>query len=579
MLLSLRIENFALIDRLELQFSAGLNVLTGETGAGKSIILDAIDMALGGKISSRSIRSGTGRAIVEATFEVDANAAQWLKAQEIELLDSSIVVCSRELAVTQGNHRTRSRLNGILVNLQQMEQLRDRLIEIAAQGQTVQLGQPALQREWLDLYGGDRVLQMRQKVAAALEASQQAHQLLENRRQSEQQRLQRIDLLEYQVAELSGANLTVAEELEQLEQESQRLTHSVELQKHSYQVYQLLYQSDRDNEAAADLLGKAEAILGDMMNYDPQLQGILEMVNEALAQVGEAGRQINAYGATLETDPHRLEDVEARIQQLKQICRKYGPTLAEAIAYYQQIQTELEELAGTGKSIEMLELACERAIAHLKDACQQLTARRRQVADRLEAHLVEQLRPLAMDKVKFKVAMAGCPPTATGADRIAFGFSPNPGEPIQPLAATASGGEMSRFLLALKACFSQVDAVGTLIFDEIDAGVSGRVAGAIAQKLHQLSQQHQVLCVTHQPIVAAMADTHLRVNKEAIDQPTNSDTQTREIRTVVRVTALDNQQRCQELAQLTGGQSVTEAIAFARSLLDQAAKLRKGVQV
>ena len=579
MLLSLRIENFALIDRLELQFSAGLNVLTGETGAGKSIILDAIDIALGGKISSRSVRRGAGKAIVEAAFEVDRNAAQWLKSQEIDLFDGSVVVCSRELAASQGNHRTRSRINGVLVNLQQMEQLRDLLIEITAQGQTVQLGQPALQREWLDLYGGDHLLQIRQKVAATFEASQQAQQHLENRRQSEQQRLQRIDLLEYQVGELKAADLTIAEELEQLEQESQRLAHSVELQKHSYQVYQLLYQSDRDSEAAADLLGFAEGILSDMMNYDSQLQEILEMVNEALAQVEEAGRQINAYGATLETDPHQLEEVETRIQQLKQICRKYGPTLAEAIAYYQQIQTELEELTGDRLSLELLEKACEQALAQLKTACAQLTAQRRQAADRLEAHLVEQLRPLAMDKVKFKVAMAGCVLSATGADRVSFGFSPNPGEPIQPLAATASGGEMSRFLLALKACFSQVDAVDTLIFDEIDAGVSGRVAGAIAQKLHQLSQQHQVLCVTHQPIVAAMADTHLRVNKEVIDQSRNSDTQDRAIRTVVRVTVLDNQQRCQELAQLTGGQSATEAIAFAKSLLAQAAKLRTGAQV
>lgn len=579
MLLAIRIENFALIDQLELEFGAGLNVLTGETGAGKSIILEAIDAALGGKLHSRAMRTGTDRAVVEATFTLNDSVSRWLQEQEIDALDESLVVCSREMMMGQGSFRSRSRVNGVLVNRQLMDRLREALVEITAQGQTVQLGQPALQREWLDLYGGNELLKARGVVAEAYEKSQKALQALEHRRSSEQHRLQRIDLLEYQVGELQTASLTTADELEQLEQESQRLAHSVELQQNSYQIYQILYQSDAGEDAVADMMGKAESLLNDMLEYDNEIQPILELVAEALAQIEEASRQINAYGDRLETDPSRLEDVETRIQDLKQICRKYGPTLADAIAYSQKIQAELSELTGSEQSLEVLEQAYNSALNQLKKACVHLTALRETAATQLESRLVEELRPLAMDKVQFKVAIAPCPPMASGADQVAFVFSPNPGEPLQPLAATASGGEMSRFLLALKACFSQVDPAGTLVFDEIDAGVSGRVAGAIALKLHQLGLRHQVLCVTHQPIVAAMAEYHFRVNKEVIASPIEpSNGQHSELRTVVRVTPLEPQQRQEELAQLTGGQSAQSAIAFAESLLAQAAQLRQQTQ-
>jgi DNA repair protein RecN (Recombination protein N) len=581
MLISLQIENFALVDRLDLEFGSGLNVLTGETGAGKSIILDALDAALGGKVTGRAIRTGADRALIEANFKLNSSLVSWLKEQQIELIDDAVLVCSRELTVNRGNVRSRSRLNGVLVNKQQMEALRDRLVEITAQGQTVLLGQSSLQREWLDAFGGAELMQQREIVATAFAAAQQALQALEKRRQFEQQRLQQLDLFEYQSKELNAANLGDPNELTDLEQERQRLSHSVELQQQSYQVYQALYQNDAGSEACADLLGKAEGLLTDMVRYDPQVQSVLDLVTEALAQVEEAGRQINAYGEDLETDPERLQFVEQRIIELKQICRKYGPTLAEAIAYSQKLQTDLAELNGGAQSTEVLEQTYQTRQKELLQACDRLTELRRSTVQQLETLLLNQLKPLAMDKVQFQVNIAAVSPSATGADRITFVFSPNPGEPLQPLTEIASGGEMSRFLLALKACFSQVDSVGTMVFDEIDVGVSGRVAQAIAEKLHQLSQNHQVLCVTHQPIVAAMADAHFRVNKQVIDQVLSNGkaiaadpSKTEDVRTVVRVAALDDQQRREELAQLAGGQTAQEAIAFAESLLNQAANAR-----
>lgn len=600
MLLSLRIHNFALIDKLELEFGVGLNVLTGETGAGKSIILDAIDVALGGKVSNRLIRTGTERASVEATFRADSALIAWLSEQEIDLLDEADLVCSREIAVNQGSLRSRSRVNGVLVNRQLMERLRERLVEITAQGQTVQLMAPALQRGLLDLYGGSSLIQQRDRVASAYMASQEASKALEKRRQSEQQRLQRLDWLEYQTQELSTVHLNDPDELEHLEQERQRLSHVVELQQQSYLVYQALYQNDGGASACADLLAEAEANLSDMVRYDSQLQSVLDMVSAALAQVVEASHEINAYGDGLETDPQRLQEVEDRIQALKQICRKYGPTLADAIAHYEKLQAELAELGGDGQSLEDLEATYSLCQESLTRECTQLTQLRRTAAEKLEKRLVEELKPLAMEKVKFQVAIAPMPPSGAGGDQVTFYFSPNPGEPLQPLSATASGGEMSRFLLALKACFSNTTgAWGTLIFDEIDVGVSGRVAQAIAQKLNQLSHQHQVLCVTHQPLIAAMADRHFRVDKQVIDQPLVLTSKKRssskgngngkaspeleeqlplelpDIRTVVRVSLLDNlSHRRDEIAQLAGGQSAQEAMTFAESLLEKAQHIK-----
>lgn len=598
MLMSLQIENFALIDRLMLDLSDGLNVMTGETGAGKSIILDALDAVLGGRVSGRAIRTGADRATIEATFRLDDTLKAWLQSQDIELQDDDAFQCSREMTASKGSPRSRSRINGVVVNKQQLESLRDRLVEITAQGQTVQLGQPGLQRAWLDGFGGDAIAQQREQVATAHAAYQQASQALEKRRQMEQQRLQQLDLFDYQAKELADASLTEPDELDRLEQERQRLSHAVELQQQSYEVYQALYQND-DGKACADLLGQAETTLNSMVRYDTELQSILEMVSDALAQVEEAGRQINAYGEDLETDPDRLTEVEVRIIHLKTICKKYGPTLEDAIAYAKQVQADLTSLTDDGQSVEVLEQQAEARRVELESLCAVLTDLRQAAAAQLEAQLVAELKPLAMDKVQFQVSLTPISPNASGADRITFLFSPNPGELLQPLSDIASGGEMSRFLLALKACFSQVDPIGTMVFDEIDTGVSGKVAQAIAEKLYQLGQRHQVLCVTHQPLIAAMATTHFRVMKHVIDAPVETNGKSGkssrksskavppssaegtvdavdDVRTVVRVTPLAAADRQNEIAALVGG-NPTEAASFAESLLTQAADIRQAI--
>lgn len=579
MLYGMRINNFALIDYLDIEFGKGLNVLTGETGAGKSIILDAIDVALGGKANSRMIRSGKVKASIEANFDCNPTLEKWLNQQEIELFEDGTIVCSRELSLVKGNFRSRCRVNGIIVNRQLINQLRDRLLEITAQGQTAQLMNPILQRELLDIYGGKSLLKQRDLVNSAYEKTDKAKHILEERRQSEQQRLQRLDLIKYQLTELNPLNLNDPQELEQLEIERDRLAHTFELQKLSYQVYERLYQNEEEEKAAADLLGEVESLLTDMVNYDKELDSILEMVKGAINQIVEAAHQIYSYGGGLEADPERLAEIEYRIRTLKGVCRKYGPNLAQVITHYQGLQKELDELTDNGRSLEELEEeynVCQKESIKL---CTKLTELRQKAAQKLESQLTKELKPLAMDKVSFECRINPCSPNNYGADKIEYFFSPNQGENLQPLSETASGGEMSRFLLALKACFSQIETDGkTLIFDEIDAGVSGKVAQTIAQKLHQLSGKHQVLCVTHQPLVAAMADAHFRVEKQIIEESdltNNQDNNSTDLRTVVRVKLLDNENhRRDELAELTGGHSAMDAIAFANSLLETAASLK-----
>ena len=581
MLVNLKIDNFALVDSLELNLDNGLSVLTGETGAGKSIILDAIDMVLGGKPNVRMIRTGSDRTIIEATFNIGQNLSKWLLEQEIDPLEEDTLICSREIVIGKSSLRSRSRVNGVVVNRQLMSDLRSRLVEITAQGQTVNLLISEKQRQLLDAYGGKSVAKQLNKVTEVHNIAQQAKQELDRRIRSEQELLQRQDVLEWRLKELNEAELTDENELNDLEQERDRLSHVVDLQQLGHQAYQMLYEGDNDEPAAADLLGKAESCLMEMVEYDTELNPILEMIQSGLAQIVEAGQQISSYSDGLEADPERLSEIESRIRQLKKICQKYGPDLSDALALQEQLQTELNQITDSGQSIAVLQQEYETALGNLTQECGKLTKLRQKAATKLEKQLIKELKPLAMDKVVFECRLEPSSPTAMGADKVVFYFSPNAGETVQPLSIIASGGEMSRFLLALKACFTGAEeSSSTLIFDEIDAGVSGKVAQAIAEKLHQLGKQHQVLCVTHQPLIAAMANGHFKVEKTIIESKSsakenNGGSTVPDIRTVVRVKSLsEHTVRVEELAQITGGHSADDAIAFAESLLSKAAKYR-----
>jgi DNA repair protein RecN (Recombination protein N) len=570
MLRFLHIRNFALVDELTVEFDRGLNVLTGETGAGKSIILDAIDALMGGTVTTRGIRTGSDRAVLEGTFLLSPslmdNLEPWFQANEIDLTDE--LLCSREMNRSGNTLRSRLRINGTLLNRQLVSQLRPQLLEITGQGETTALTTSHQQRSLLDAYGGEGLQELLQVVADRFATRQEAQQALTQQQQQQHQQATRIELLQLQLQDLVAAQLEAPDELQQLEQECQTLSHVVDLQQQSYAVYQLLYQNE-EGQAAADLLGRADRLLGNMAAVDPQLGAIAELVGDSLAQAIDASRQLNSYVDRLEADPERLELVTDRLQQLRQLCRKYNSDLPELVTRQQQLQEQLQQITGGAGAMENLRRAAQEAHRALVDCCQQLTAARRGVAQTLEQHLIAELQPLGMAKVKFQVAIEPQEPGELGADEVVFWFSPNPGEPPQPLAEIASGGEMSRFLLALKACFSSITGTGTLIFDEIDTGVSGKITQAIAQKLQRLAVHQQILCVTHQPMMAAMADVHFRVRKEGLGNLTQE-------RTVVRIERLAAEHRRTEIAQLAGGVTGAESIAFADALISQAVATKQG---
>jgi DNA repair protein RecN (Recombination protein N) len=569
MLLSLHISNFALIDELMISFDRGLNVLTGETGAGKSIILDAIDALLGGSINARLIRSGADRASLIGTFGCSSELSNWLTINQIP--DQPVLTCAREISKRGGSLRSRLRVNGILINKQALAELREFLVEITGQGQTSKLIASHQQRQLLDAYGGLEA--DRQQVTQSFQAWQQTERQLQEQQQFQQNYALHLANLQQEVQELEAAGLETGDELTALEQEHHTLNHVVDLQQQSYQIYQLLYQSDSGEVAATDLLAKAENLLIGAAEIDPQLQPVLEAVSDSLAMIIDAGRQINSYGDRLEADPKRLAEIEERMRYLKHLCRKYGCDLPALIDRFNQSQAALTSMVTMGSTVAELQAKLQAHYEALLAACNQLTQRRQQTAAALESQLVAELQPLGMAKVQFQVEIQPQSPGNSGADAVCFLFSPNPGEPLQSLAATASGGEMSRFLLALKSCFSAITSTGTLIFDEIDTGVSGKITQSIADKLRQLATDRQVLCVTHQPIMAAMADVHFQVRKEGAIEQSNGKSQ-RE-RTVVKIERLESQRRREEIAQLAGGYSVADSIAFADALLSQATASKK----
>ncbi|WJI24648.1 DNA repair protein RecN [Thermosynechococcus sp. B0] len=480
----------------------------------------------------------------------------WLATLEIDA-EGDEVICSREFSLKGETFRSRSRVNGVLVNRQQLQELRRHLVRLTAQGQAVQLASASQQRDWLDRYGGEALMSQRQRVADAYRVWQQRQRELQNFAAQEQQRLQRLDLLHFQLQELLPAALDDPEELTQLQQDYQRLSHVQELQSQSQQAYHLLYEGE---PSVVTLLAQAQGALQSIADWDPALQPMSELLEGAIAHTEEAARQLRSYADRLDADPATLDALGQRIHQLQRLCRKYGPDLASVIAYRDRIQAELAMLSQESTSQERL--AAE--VAQLRQALEQASAElhelRLRAAERLEQDLLTHLCPLGLPQARFTVQLTTTEASSSGSDEITFLWSANPGQPLQPLGEVASGGEMSRFLLALETCLTTQQTPKTLIFDEIDVGVSGRVAGAIAESLSRLGQTHQVLCVTHQSLIAAAADHHYLVQKD-IDPSTAT--------TVIRVQYLTSEARVQALADLAGGDRSAMALSFASGLLAQ----------
>ena len=557
----LRLENIALIERLELSFEAGFTVLTGETGAGKSILLDALDALLGGAQGSqaaRLLRQGCERGRVEASFSLTPPLQAWLALQQLEAEDDELLL-SRDWRLQEGRLSSRHRIAGVAVSRAQVLELRPLLLDLTVQGQTQQLGRPGQQRRWLDRYAGEELQGLLADGGAAYRLWRQAAAALQEGQASWQQQQQERERQEQLLEDLEAAELAEPAERQRLQLEENRLAHGVRLQEGVMALLGRLLEGAEEAPAVLDHLSACEAELAQMQQLDPSLQDLSGRCSDLLAQLQDLARDLDRYGACLESDPDRLAQLQERIAQLKALERRHGCSLAELIAWRDQLRERLAPgaLEAGLAALEAAEAAA-RADRDRINAC--LSAARRAAADRLEQQLMQALRPMGLANVRFAVAIDPSTPAEEGADAVQFLFSANPGQPLAPLAEVASGGEMSRFLLALKTCLARADPHVTLLFDEIDAGVSGRVSGAMAELLRRLAAARQVFCVTHQPLVAAAADHHFRVSKEV-----------REGVTRTRVSHLqDSRARQAELAELAGGDS-GEAQNYAASLLGQRA--------
>lgn len=553
MLTELSIRNVAIIDHLQLSFKNGLNILSGETGAGKSIIIDALTLVCGGRASTDLIRSGEDEATVEALFDLGGLPSLLVQLQEsgIEVADELLV--KRCLS---RNGKNRVYINGSLATLAQLTGLGRQLVTIHGQHESQGLLRPEYHLVLLDAFA--TTTELRQRVAAAFEQWKQIAERLAHFDEQERDTARRIDLLAYQVEEITAAELKAGEE-EELEEQQRLLANAERLACTTGSAYEALYGGD---QALLGELKRVTAAMREAAAIDAALVPLHSMLDEGYLQLEDAALQLRDYAARIEADPEQLKQVDDRLDLLTRLKRKYAPTIEEVIALGATLAAELEELQGRTRSRDELqqELADQRTTLEKLGA--ELSEKRRAAAVELEHQLATEIHQLAMPHAVVQVAFEQlAEPRSSGFEKVEFLFSPNPGEPPRPLGKVASGGELSRLMLAFKQVLPEGEAP-TMVFDEVDTGVGGAVAGVVGRKLRNLATDQQVFCVTHLPQVAAWATQHIRVEKR-IDNG----------RTSTLVTLLDEPGRVQEVARMLAGEQVGDAaLQHASEMIEQSSK-------
>jgi DNA repair protein RecN (Recombination protein N) len=559
MLHEIHIQNYAVIDDLTVEFHPGLNLLSGETGSGKSIVVGALGLALGGRAAADVIRTGCDRATVTAVFR-SPEQLSWQSGIEelgLEKTDGGEIIFRR---VIHSNGRSRLLLNDQPVTLSAVRSLADLLIEVHGQNEQITLFSPESQLELLDRFTGAH--ELRNEVAELYEHRKQLETELESLSQNEQDRLRTIDLLSFQLRELEQAELEPGEDA-RLEEEKHVLAHREKIQSALSTAYGALYEEEN---SACEKLGIAGRALDDLGSYDSSFEAHVASLREAKAQLEDVALTLRDYVKNLDASPHRLEEVEDRLALLDRIKRKYGKTIEEALAYREQIRKQLSGFEHSDEHREELSRELKQAATKYRRAAEQLSQKRREAASRLEKLVRKELAALSMEKTRFTVqfetasgkdAHAGGP---NGIDLIEFLISPNPGEDLRPLGKVASGGELSRIMLALKTVLgtarlnrengAKKTLNPTFIFDEVDAGIGGRVAESVGQRLKRLSQSAQVICVTHLAQIACFADHHYYVEK--FERGGRSHTSVRHLSS--------DKERAGELARMLSGSQVTDAV-------------------
>jgi len=557
MLVSLRIQDLAIIDELDIEFTAGLNILTGETGAGKSIILGALELILGGRGSPEDIRSQCDRARVEAVFDLRdlPYVRDWLESHGIECDDDDLLI-ARELS---RSGKSRNFVMGSLAPLSLLRELGDLLVDIHGQHQHQSLLSVENHLDALDRFAQTDPL--RERVASLCAQWQELGRRLADLSRDERELERRKDTLAFQVGEIEVARLVAGEDV-QLEQERQRLAHAEALVQAASHAEDLLSEGESTDTAALTLLGRIEDDVAVLARFDATTAPLADELREARFRLEDIALRLGHYRASLDLDPQRLEAVEDRLDLIRQMKRKYGATIEDILALGEENRRELDRLEHRDDELERLKNERSEAAEALAASCEELSQARQAGSRILEEALVEVLDELNMPDARFAAEIARDPTESddgleiggcrfrvgpTGVDRVEFLIAPNPGEDLKPLRKIASGGELSRIMLALKSLMAGNDRIATLVFDEIDVGIGGATAERVGEKMADLSQTHQILCITHLPQIAARAQTHFAVEKNIVAG-----------RAVTGVRRLTAAERPIELARMLEGAQVTD---------------------
>lgn len=555
MLSLLHIENIALIQSADIRFEPGYNVLTGETGAGKSIVIDSIGAVLGERTSRELIRTGAKSALVTAVF-TQVPPLPWLEENGIALHDGEVLL-QREI---QGDGRNVCRIDGRLVTVAQLRELGRQLLNIHGQHDGQQLLDPASHLGYLDRCGGHT--ELLEHYRTAYQAWNGLRKQIAALEMDEAERSRRVDTLNFQIRELERAQLRAGED-EELDQRRTLLRSAGKLMD-ALQAAEYALCGDEEGGGVCSLLADAEGELDSVSQFSTPLEELSRQVSELRSAADDAADTLRDLTREMEFSPGELDEVESRLDVLYRLKKKYGATVEEMLQYLDRCRRELDEIQYADDTIARLTKELDKARKEADRAAQSLSQQRRKAAEKLEKRVQEELRQLDMPKVRFQVEFAPIDNQwgldETGMDQVQFLMSANVGEALKPIQKVASGGELARIMLALKNVLAQDDEIGTLVFDEVDTGVSGRAAQKVAEKMAQVARHKQVLCVTHLPQLAAMADTHFSVSKGE-----------REGRTYTNLERLDRKQRREELARLIGGAAVTPALLeSAEELLAQA---------
>jgi DNA repair protein RecN (Recombination protein N) len=555
MLLELVVENYAVVERLRVHFHSGLNLLTGETGSGKSIVVDALGLLLGGRASADMVRSGEGRARIAGIFEVrDHTVVRRLLEPDGLAIEDGELLIEREILA---GGKSRAFVGSRPVSVSLLKDLAPYLGDIHGQHDQQLLFSADAQREMLDAFAAHREL-LDRASAIYLEWRSTAAEL-EHLERSEQEKLRLLDLWAFQRKEIESAALDPAEDAA-LDKERRVLQNVQRLQEAAEAAYGALYDSP---ESATSLARVAARRLDELCRIDQSLDGLREHLKTADVGLQEAAYGLRDYLSRLEANPARLEEIEARLAAIDRLKRKYGPSIPEILSFLEDVRRQIASVENAGERMEELRRKRQRLVGEFEALAREITDRRKTAARKLEKRVEAELAQLAMERTVFRVEIEPADWAAHGADRITFLVSPNPGEPPRPLEKVASGGEISRIALALKTCLAgpRTAHVRTLVFDEVDAGVGGSAAEGVGRRLKKLAASNQVLCVTHLPQIASFADHHYRVEKLESRG-----------RTLATIEELDAAGRTREIGRMLSGQKLTpEALKHAEQLIRMSA--------